>query len=86
MKKRITIRICLGSACYSRGALDILESLKKHIAENEIAADVEIIGSLCEDNCRKGPVVEIAGVRHFGIDARKTIHLLENNLNGRIHA
>ena len=86
MEKRVIITLCLGSACYSRGALDVLNALRNHISENKIEAEVSIVGSLCEDNCRKGPVVEIAGVKHFGISARKAIDLLDHVLHGRPNA
>lgn len=66
--------------------MDVLDALRKHIAENTIEAEVAIIGSLCEDSCRKGPVISIAGVKYFGISPRKALDLLDNVRHGRPNA
>ena len=51
MSKR-QIRICLGSSCFSRGN-------KKYLSENNLEAEIDFCGHLCEELCSKGPIIRI---------------------------
>lgn len=55
----IKIRICLGSSCFSRGNEENLEIIQKFLKANEIAADIDFRGHLCEEACQRGPVFSI---------------------------
>ena len=57
MKSRI--RICMGSSCFRRGNRKNLEFIEAYIEKNRCAADVELLGSRCEEECRKGPNIQI---------------------------
>lgn len=53
------INICLGSSCYSRGNNANLDVIKKYISENNLEADIQFSGHLCEELCSSGPVITI---------------------------
>ena len=53
------IKVCMGSACFAKGNLDNLEFIKEYIKENNLEANVSIVGALCENKCEKGPRIII---------------------------
>ncbi len=59
MKSRI--RICMGSSCFRRGNRKNLEFIEAYMEKNQCSADVELLGSRCEEECRKGPNIQING-------------------------
>ena len=79
-QRQIAVKICLGSACYTRGNRETLETLKAYLAEQGLAGTVQLTGSLCEEVCRKGPVVMIEGTQYTGVDAEGVIALLDTHL------
>ena len=58
MSKR-QIRICLGSSCFSRGNNTNLGAIKKYLSENNLEAEIDFCGHLCEELCSKGPIIRI---------------------------
>ena len=55
----VEIKICMGSACFAKGNMENLEFIKEYIAENNMEADVSIVGALCENKCEEGPRILI---------------------------
>ncbi|MCG8571433.1 MAG: (2Fe-2S) ferredoxin domain-containing protein [Spirochaetes bacterium] len=55
------IEICLGSSCFIRGNNQFLTVIKDFMERTGIQKQVEVIGRLCEGNCKKGPVILIDG-------------------------
>ena len=53
------IKICLGSSCFSRGNNIHLEIIRKYITENNLEADINFSGHLCEGQCNCGPILRI---------------------------
>lgn len=70
-KGETDIHICLGTACYVKGAADILDQFEKklNIKKGETTPDgkFSISETRCLGNCGKAPVVEINGqqIGHF---------------------
>ncbi len=54
-----TVKICMGSACYARGAGLIAQALEERCAE----CTIDLIGQHCDQLCDHGPVVIINGKR-----------------------
>jgi NADH:ubiquinone oxidoreductase subunit E len=57
----LKIRICMGSSCFRRGNRKNLEFIESYIDEHGCEAKVELVGSRCEELCRKGPNIQING-------------------------
>ena len=55
----IEVQICMGSACFAKGNQENLEYIKEYIEQNNIDAEVTIIGALCENKCSEGPRIII---------------------------
>lgn len=58
MQKR-TIKICLGSSCFSRGNSANVKVIKQFIQDNSLDAQLTFTGRLCENMCSRGPVIVI---------------------------
>lgn len=76
----LTVKICLGSACYARGSQKIVAALQAYIAEERLECRVTLTGSLCEEQCRQGPVVTIGDVVYTGVDAERALDLLDKHV------
>ncbi|GEM_PF-34018 len=55
---RLHIRICMGSSCHLKGSFEVVKKLREVFEGND---DVELLGSLCMNNCSKGINAEING-------------------------
>jgi hypothetical protein len=54
-----------------------LEYIEAYLLERKCAASVELVGSRCEDECRKGPNLEINGQAFHGVNLEILAELLE---------
>ena len=61
------IKVCMGSACFAKGNQENLEYIKQYIEENNLDAEVSIVGALCENKCEIGPRVLIDGVEYTNV-------------------
>ncbi|MBQ8041082.1 MAG: (2Fe-2S) ferredoxin domain-containing protein, partial [Lachnospiraceae bacterium] len=53
------ITVCIGSSCHVKGSRQVVEGLQRLIAENNLSDKVEIGGTFCMGQCRKGVSVMI---------------------------
>jgi NADH:ubiquinone oxidoreductase subunit E len=67
----------MGSSCHSRGNYDNAEFLRAFAAERD---DVDVVGSLCEDQCSDGPIVRVDGRRVRNPDPGTLRELIEDVL------
>ena len=74
------IKVCMGSACFAKGNLENLECIKEYIAENNLDAEVSIIGSLCENKCEFGPRIIVNDKEYTNVTREKTEEILKSQL------
>ncbi len=55
MDKKITISVCMGSSCFTRGNNKSIEIIKNYIETNNLEDKIILKGNLCEEVCSKGP-------------------------------
>lgn len=72
----IEMEICMGSSCYSRGNAKHLETIWAYLEANDLEAKVKFKGSLCNGQCKEGPVLKIDGAIHTGVDGERLNELL----------
>ena len=80
MKSKTIISICLGSSCYRRGNQEVLEVVKKYLADHNFADEVEFKGHLCKGQCADGPVIHINGTSYRLVDRNSVIDILDKHL------
>ncbi len=73
------IKVCMGSSCFARGNAKNLQLIQKFLDENNITADVELIGLRCCDNCSKGPNICIDDAEYNNIDSGTLLDILEKH-------
>lgn len=57
----ITVTVCMGSSCFSRGNSRNVEIIQNFIKDNGLDAKVAVSGCLCSGHCKEGPVLNING-------------------------
>lgn len=71
------IKVCMGSSCFARGNLDNLNFLENYIKENNLEAEIELTGALCQDKCSSGPNIYIDDVLYNEVNPDKLENILE---------
>jgi NADH:ubiquinone oxidoreductase subunit E len=71
----------MGSACFRRGNRENLEFMEAFLEERGCAADIELVGSRCEEKCRNGPNLEINGRLYQEVDLPTLTALLTELVN-----
>lgn len=75
--KKIEIALCMGSSCFARGNNKNLEALQNYIQEHHLEEQITLKGHLCEEVCKKGPVVNIDGQIYYEVNPQ----ILEQTLD-----
>jgi NADH:ubiquinone oxidoreductase subunit E len=75
--KRIDMRICLGSSCFSRGNKELVMFIKDYLKKNHLDDKVNFSGARCMGNCSSGPNLNINGTTIKNITLSKIESILE---------
>jgi NADH:ubiquinone oxidoreductase subunit E len=73
----VEIVVCLGSSCFARGNSENLAIINHHVKSYGLNASVRLVGRLCQDQCKLGPNLSIAGELHHGVTATRLRELLQ---------
>lgn len=79
-QKRISVKICVGTACFVQGGADLL--LYEDFLDPELLGLCDIEGTSCLGGCKtedpkwKAPLVEIAGVLYPNVTKQRLAELL----------
>ncbi|BDU71209.1 (2Fe-2S) ferredoxin domain-containing protein [Mesoterricola silvestris] len=76
----IELVVCMGSACFSRGNIKVLDLIQGYLREHGLEQDVQVRGTLCQDRCRQGPNVTIQGECFCGMEPKAILQTLEERL------
>ncbi|BDU75432.1 (2Fe-2S) ferredoxin domain-containing protein [Mesoterricola sediminis] len=76
----IELVVCMGSACFSRGNVRVLELIQTHLRERGLADAVKVKGTLCQDRCRQGPNLTLQGECFCGLGPDEVIDLVEERV------
>jgi len=72
------VKICMGSACFAKGNQENLEYIKEYIEENNLEADISIIGALCENKCEIGPRIIINEKEYTNVTKEQIKEVLDS--------
>ena len=84
-KQAYSIRICLGSACYSKARHDNLEFIENFLKENHLLHAVDFRGHLCIGQCNQGPNIEINGTMYHEVNREKLAGILQQHFPVNTH-
>lgn len=64
----MVVQVCVGSSCYIKGSQDIIELLKKAVADHHLEDEITLAGSFCTGKCNRiGVSVTVDDVVSTGI-------------------
>jgi len=72
----LDITICMGSSCYSRGNNRSLEAIREYIAQHGITSATQVVGHLCQDQCRSGPNIRVNQKLYSGVDPAAIVTIM----------
>ena len=72
------VKICMGSACFAKGNQENLEYIKEYIEENNLEADISIVGALCENKCEAGPRIIINEKEYTNVTKEQIKEVLDS--------
>ncbi len=53
--------VCLGSSCFARGNAQNLAAVEEFLLQHGMQNSVRVTGCLCQDECKHGPNLNVAG-------------------------
>jgi NADH:ubiquinone oxidoreductase subunit E len=75
------ITICMGSSCYSRGNAENLRFLEEYCAGKGKENTLHIVGSLCMEQCKKGPHITLNHTAYEGVTLPRLKALIAERKN-----
>jgi NADH:ubiquinone oxidoreductase subunit E len=73
----VEIVICLGSSCFARGNSQNLAVIEEFVASHNLKASIRMSGKLCQDDCKLGPNLTVAGKTHHEVTPAKLRQILQ---------
>jgi NADH:ubiquinone oxidoreductase subunit E len=80
MEDKLTISLCMGSSCFTRGNNRGITLLQKYIRSNGLEERVLLKGHLCEEKCQTGPIMKVGDRVYQNVDTRAVIDILLHHL------
>lgn len=77
----VTIKICIGSSCFLKGASKIIEFINNKISENNLYDKIELKGNLCAGNCNRiGVTIHIDNKAFIGVKLEEMEEFWNKNI------
>lgn len=80
MAAEVTINICLGSSCFSRGNKEVVMFIKEYLNKHHLEDKVVFKGARCMGHCSNGPNLMFNDVLKEGVTMQKIESILEQEL------
>ncbi len=58
-KKRVQVKVCIGTSCFLKGSQEILSGVLKSVEQKHNDGFVDVNATFCKERCDKGPTVRI---------------------------
>ncbi len=82
----VMVEICIGSACYVKGAREVVVQLNELIEQKNWTESVSVKGCFCMKSCEnhKGLGIRVDGVALDQVTASNAIEILEQEIEKRL--
>lgn len=77
------VTICIGSACHLKGSKEVIQQLQSLVTQNGLAAQVDLNGAFCSNNCVNGVCVTIDEAL-FSVSPDTVNEFFEKEILGRL--
>ena len=82
----VIIQICVGSSCHLKGSHEIVELLRKEIAQRNLEGDIVLTGSFCFGKCnRTGVTVSFDDNVIVGVTPENFSSVFKEHILSKIH-
>ncbi len=78
----VKVEICIGSACHTKGAQQVLVIFRERMKELELDNDVELAGKFCIGKCTEGVCVTVNG-ELFSVEPKNARKFFDNEIAAR---
>lgn len=75
--------VCIGSSCHIKGSRQVVEQLRRLIAENGIGDKVELGGTFCMGKCQQGVCVTVDD-EFYSVTPDTAEEFFEKNIKGKV--
>ena len=79
----LKVTVCIGSSCHIKGSRQVVETLQRLVAENDLGEVVELGGTFCMGQCQKGVCVTVND-KFFSVTPETVEEFFEKNIKGKI--
>lgn len=76
--RKVTIEICMGSACYLLGAQELIETIES--LPQEVQDRIDLCGSTCLKACGQGPNITVDGILIHNVTPDLLRRIIEEKL------
>jgi len=77
------VTVCIGSSCHIKGSRQVVEQLQYLISQNDLSDKVELGGTFCMGQCRKGVCVNVDDA-FFSVSPENVKSFFETNIKARV--
>lgn len=57
----VKVTVCVGSSCHLKGSRQVVEELRRLIAEGKLEDKIDLAGTFCMGKCEEGVCVTVDG-------------------------
>lgn len=79
----ITVTICMGSSCFSRGNAATAEAIQRYVSENGLHDKVAVRGCLCEGECKNGPNIRVDDTLYENVSPEMAVDIISRQLEAQ---
>ena len=79
----ITVTICMGSSCFSRGNAGTAEAIQRYVAENGLQDKVAVRGCLYEGECKNGPNIRVNDTLYENVSPDMAVDIISRQLEAQ---
>jgi len=84
--EKLTVSVCVGTNCYTRGSYKLLQSLIKAAQDAGVADQINFRGTFCMENCDRGPSIHVEGAEVQGVKPESAQDFFNQVLMPRVKA
>lgn len=79
----IKVTVCVGSSCHLKGSRQVIEGLRKLVADNNLEEKVDLAGTFCIGKCEQGVCVTVDG-ELFSVKPETVEEFFKQNVLARV--
>ena len=79
----LKVTVCIGSSCHIKGSRQVVETLQRLVAENDLGEVVELGGTFCMGQCQKGVCVTVND-KFFSVTPETAVEFFQTEILAKV--